>query len=121
MNRNVMIVLGGGFLIAVLVALLVQASLGSKKKQEPVKEEPRVQIVVAAADLPVGTELTEANIKYQEWPATGIFPGAIKREGDKKALDMVSGRLLRPLAAGEPVVKSALVKDTEGNFIAASL
>ena len=31
MNKNVMIVLAGGFIIAILVAVLVQASLGGKK------------------------------------------------------------------------------------------
>jgi hypothetical protein len=48
-----MIVLAGGFLIAILVALLVQASLssGKKEKQVVLNEEPKVQIIVASEDL----------------------------------------------------------------------
>lgn len=48
MNKNVLIVLGGGFLIAILVAVLVQASLGGKKTEGA--EGSQIQILVAARD-----------------------------------------------------------------------
>ncbi len=122
MNRNVMIVLAGGFLIAVLVALLVQASL-SGGKEEPVvlKEEPKVQIIVASKNLKIGAELSDENMKWQEWPKNAVFPGAVLRKGDKKPSETLDGRLLRDIKEGEPVVKSALVPETQGNFLAASL
>ncbi|MCB9990820.1 MAG: Flp pilus assembly protein CpaB [Rhodospirillales bacterium] len=123
MNRNVMIVLAGGFLIAVLVALLVQASLSGGKSAEPVAvaEVPKVQIVVAAKDLSIGTELSDENMKWQDWPKDAVFPGAVAREDDKQVSEMISGRLRRVIKAGEPIVESALVPETEGNFLAASL
>lgn len=121
MNRNIVIVLVGGFLIAVLVATLVQASLSSKKKSAPLKEEPRVQIVVAAKDLPVGAKLDDTSMKWQEWPQKAVFPGAVVRKENKKPSDMVGGRLRRAVAAGEPIIDSALVKDSGGNFVSASL
>lgn len=115
MNRNVMIVMAGGFLIAVLVALLVQAGLSGGKKQEaapaPVaaKEEPKVQIAVAATDLKAGTDLTAANMKWQDWPKAGVFPGAYVRKAEEAPADVVKGRLRREAKAGEPIVESALV------------
>jgi len=118
-----MIVLAGGFLIAVLVALLVQAGLSGGKKEQPVilQEEAKVQIVVASRDLKTGTELDEESMKWQEWPKKAVFPGAIVREEEKKASELVEGRLLRDMKMGEPIVTSALVPKTQGNFLAASL
>lgn len=117
-----MIVLAGGFLIAVLVALLVQASLsGGKKEPVVLQEEPKVQIIVASSDLKIGTELSDDNIKWQDWPKNAVFPGAVIKEGDKKPSEVISGRLRRAVKSGEPVVESALVPATEGNFMAASL
>lgn len=122
MNKNLVIVMVGGFLIAILVALIVQAGLKDNKKAAvQIKEEPRVSIVVAAKALPVGTKLDETNIKWQEWPKNAVFPGAVVKEGDKKPVEMVSGRLKRALAEGEPVLPSALVKEDAGNFLAATL
>ncbi|MCB1556398.1 MAG: Flp pilus assembly protein CpaB [Alphaproteobacteria bacterium] len=123
MNRNIVIVLIGGVLIAVLVAVLVQASLGGgAKKQEAVIVDalPKVQIVVAAKKLAMGTALNETNMKWQDWPKEAVFSGAIVRSGNKKVSDMIEGRLIRPVAEGEPIVKTALV-DEKGNFMAALL
>ena len=121
MNRNLIIVLAGGFLIAVLVAVLVQASMGGKKKEKPVAEVKNVQIIVATKNLSVGTELTNENMKWMDWPEAGLFEGAIVKKEGKKPVDMISGRLRRSLGAGEPVMKSALVSEGDGNFVAASL
>lgn len=123
MNRNLIIVLAGGLLIAVLVAVLVQASLGGgkKKKEAAVAEVKNVQILVAAKNLSVGTELTNENMKWKDWPEAGLFDGAIVRKDDKKPVEALTGRLRRSLNEGEPVMKSALVSESDGNFIAASL
>ncbi|HEY8191453.1 MAG TPA: Flp pilus assembly protein CpaB, partial [Alphaproteobacteria bacterium] len=123
MNKNLIIVLAGGLLIAVIVAVLVQASMGGSKKKEKAAAEmtKSVQIIVASKNLAVGTQLTEENMKWQDWPATGLFDGAIVKKDGKKMTELVSGRLRRPLNAGEPVVKTALVTESEGNFVAASL
>ncbi len=124
MNRNVVIVLVGGMLIAILVAVLVQASLSGGKKEAPAekaKSVAQVQIVVATKNLDVGSEITSNNVAWQSWPKDSVFPGAIVKEGDKKAADAASGRLRRNLAEGEPVTKTALVAEAEGNFLAATL
>lgn len=122
MNRNVMIVLAGGFLIAVLVALLVQASLSGGKKEEPVvlKEEPKVQILVASKDLKVGAELSDKNMKWQDWPKNAVFPGAVEREDDKKPSESLIGRLRQNVSEGQPITDAVLV-NAQGNFLAANL
>jgi len=120
MNRNVMIVLAGGFLIAILVAVLVQGSLSGSKKKE-VAAVATTQILTAARDLPSGQELVAGDTKWQEWPEGAVFAGAIRREGEQVAEEAASGRLRQAVAAGQPILLSGLVKGEQGNFLAGTL
>lgn len=120
MNRNVLIVMAGGFLVAVLVAMLVQATLKTDRKKQPVKEEARVQIVVAAKALKAGEALTETNVKWQEWPKSGVFEGLLVKEGNKKITDIAEGKVRRPMAVNEPITKSSLVP-AKVNWLAATM
>lgn len=121
MNRNIMIVLAGGFLIAVLVALIVQATLSGGKEKVVATTGEKVRIVVAASDLSTGTELSDKNIKFKEWPKDALFNGAIQRTDDKKPEELIEGTLRRSVAEGEPIVKSALVPENKSNYMTASL
>lgn len=120
MNKNVMIVLGGAVAVALLVAALVQVSLGGKKK-EPTLQEARVEVLVAAKDLGIGSELGDGDLRWQAWPKSSVFPGAIIRQGEQAEAEALEGRLARDIAEGEPVIKSALLGQARGNFVAASL
>lgn len=120
MNRNVLIVMAGGLLVAVLVAMIVQATLKGDRKKQPVKEEARVQVVVAAKAINAGDTLSEANIKWVDWPKSGVFEGMLQKDGNKKITDIASGKARRPIAPNEPITKAALV-DKKVNFLSASL
>lgn len=120
MNKNVMIVLGGALAVALVVALLVQVSLGGKK--QVADNTPKVEILVAAKDLPIGQTLKEGDTRWQEWPQANVFPGAVIRDSkDQEPAKALTGRLARALGKGEPVVRTALVSETKGNFVAGSL
>jgi len=120
MNRNVLIVMAGGFLVAVLVAMLVQATLKTDRKKQPLKEEARVQIVVASKAIKAGEKLTEANVKWQDWPKSGVFEGLLVKEGNKKITDIAEGKVRRAMAINEPITKSSLVP-AKVNYLAASM
>ena len=120
MNRNVLIVMAGGLLVAVLVAMIVQATLKGDRKKQPVKEEARVQIVVASKPIKAGEALTEANVKWADWPKSGVFEGLLLKDGNKKITDVANGKVRRAMAANEPITKAALV-EKKANFLAASL
>lgn len=115
MNRNLLIVIGGGFAIALVVALLVQATLGGKKKTD------QVEILMAAKPLVVGTDLKETDLKWQQWPQDGLVPGVIVRQNNQKTLEAAKGRLRRDIGAGEPVLQSALAGEGKGNVLATML
>jgi pilus assembly protein CpaB len=114
MNKNILIVLGGGFLIALLVAIIVQASFGKKG-------DGMVEVAVAAQALPMGTPVTDVNFKWQAWPEDSVFEGAVRREGDKKVSDLAKGKLRRDMNAGEPLTLVSLTSVGKGNVLAASM
>lgn len=120
MNKNVLIVLAGGFLIAILVAVLVQASLGGKKKQQELATN-KIEILVAAKNLPMGKELAEGDLKWQAWPADSLFTGAIQRQEKQSVADAASGRMLQSLESGQPLHPGMIAGNGKGNFLATSL
>lgn len=119
MNKNILIVLGGAVLAAVLVAVLVQVTLGGKKSSAPVGDG--VEVLVAARDLKKGAELDEGDLIWKEWPEDALFKGAITRDEGETPEEALSGRLERGFAKGEAVVRKALLKDTKVNYVAARL
>ncbi len=118
MNKNILIVLGGAVLAAVLVAVLVQVSLGGKDSA-PV--ENGVEVLVAASDLKKGRELEEGDLKWKEWSEDSLFKGAVTREDGQEPHEALSGRLERSFARGEAVVRKALLKETKVNYVVARL
>jgi pilus assembly protein CpaB len=118
MNKNVVIVLGGALVVAIVVALLVQITLGGKK---PAVQEARVEVLVAAKDLGIGRELKEGDLSWQAWPEALLVPGAMVREKDQKPTDVMTGRLARNVGKGELMMSSALLGESKGNYVAASL
>ena len=118
-NRNIIIVLIGGFIVAILVALMVQAALsGGDKEAVPVAS---TEVLVAAKALPVGHEIKEGDFRWQAWPEEALFPGAIKRDGEQSTMDAISGKTLRSLAAGQPVHKNVFTEEDKGAFLSANV
>lgn len=119
MNKNVLIVLAGGLVIAILVAVMVQAGLSDKK--EASAPQVKTEILVAARPLKIGTEIGEADVKWQEWPAEMMFDGAIQRAEDTPAHKALEGRLKERVASGQPMHKDMMVDAEKGNMLAAAL
>lgn len=121
MNKNVLIVLAGGFVIAILVAMIVQSGLKGSKEPVATVAVPEVEILVASSNLRVGAVLNDDNMKWQKWPENTVFKGAIVREEAQSVTDAISGRVRRDISSGEPILMTALVEDVDKNFLAASL
>jgi pilus assembly protein CpaB len=123
MNKNLIIVVAGALLMAVLVVALMQLVLGGKEEAAPVAEEPKVELLVAAKNLSMGDKIKPDSIRWQKWPKSNVFPGAITRKNKEKPVDALEedSRVARDIAEGEPVVPTALVGKAKDNFVAASL
>ncbi|GJL85050.1 MAG: hypothetical protein DHS20C02_08250 [Micavibrio sp.] len=120
MNKNILIVLGGAVAVALVVAMLVQVTLGGQKDQ-PTQMEEKLEVLVATKDLSIGSELKAGDLRWQSWPKGSVFSGAVIRKDGKKAEEALEGRLRRDITEGEPVLRSALLSESKGNFVAASL
>ena len=118
MNKNILIIVGAGFLVAILVAVLLQAVLGGSKKDTG---DETIQILVAAKDLSVGKELKEGDLKWKSWPSDATFAGAIIRDAEQPAADALQGKMLRSLSAEQPVHISLVTEDDKGNFLSANV
>jgi pilus assembly protein CpaB len=121
MNKNILIVLGGAVLVAFLMAVLVQMMLGGRGDKMAVKEEAKVEILVASKDLRIGQELASGDMKWQSWPKGNLFGGAVVREKEQKPEEALKGRLRRDVADGEPILKTYMLGESKGNVVAASL
>lgn len=119
MNKNVLVVLGGAVLAAILVAMLVQVTLGGKK--DAPKIESGVEVLVAAKELKVGSELGEGDMLWKEWPESALFRGAIIRKDGEEPYEALEGRLDRSFSKGEAMVRRGILKETSGNVVAARL
>ena len=119
MNKNILIVLGGAVLAAVLVAVLIQVVIGGKS---PEPSDGAAMVLVAARDLKSSVETKEGDFMWQEWPEDKLFRGAILQDNEEQSPDdVLDGRFARDINYSEPVKRDAMLKAKTGNFVAASL
>ena len=87
----------------------------------PVEEKVTRKIFVAARSLPVGTLLTEEDMSALDLPDNEIRRGHFVMDGPK-AIDELRGHAVRKaLAAGTPLIASAVVGPGQRGFLAAAL
>jgi len=109
----------------VLVVFLTRSFLTSAQQQArdtqvTAPKEAAVRILVAKRDLHVGTILSPEDSEWRAWPETGVSSAYFSAKTDDKKL--VEGQVVRtPLAEGEPLTKSSMVKQGERGFLAAIL
>lgn len=69
-----------------------------------IQKEPTVKILVASGSLPVGSHLTDASMKWVEWPKAAVTPGFITDETRPQAMTEMAGVIVRmPIFDGEPI------------------
>ena len=69
-----------------------------------IKREPVVNVLVAAASLPVGSRLTEESMRWQGFPENGIVEGFITEQNRPQALTELKDAIIRmPMFEGEPI------------------
>jgi pilus assembly protein CpaB len=80
------------------------------------------EVLVAAADLPMGQNLKPADLRWQNWPVDGVPPGAITRSDAPKGVEDMTGSLVRSaFLVGEPIRREKLIKADGSGFMSAIL
>lgn len=78
------------------------------------------EVLVAARDLPSGTLIKEADLKWQIWPADDEASGfAVK--GKNETSEFVGAVVRQGLRLGEPILNGRVVKTHEQGFMSAVL
>src|SRR5262245_15853539 len=97
----------------------------SDRAPAPKAEAPKfdtVDILVAKSDLSRGQTLSPADVSWQAWPATTAAGNFIRKSDRPKALEDLTGLIVRaPFVAGEPIREAKLVNAKGSGFMAAIL
>ncbi|HEV2557613.1 MAG TPA: Flp pilus assembly protein CpaB [Microvirga sp.] len=113
-----------GVAIAAGGAAAIMMGGGDKPAPQPVAEQPkspRIDILVAGSDLPLGQSVKVENVRWQAWPADVPATGLIKKSESPNAIDEVAGSIVRnPILNGEPIRREKLIKGN-GGFMSAIL
>ena len=81
-----------------------------------------VDVLVAAADLPIGQVLKPGDIRWQPWPVDLAPNGATLRDNAPNAAKELEGSLVRhSFLAGEPMRREKLVRADGSGFMSAIL
>jgi len=115
MDKKRVILIGGLVVLGAVVFTQAQ-KLGQPTAapvQAPVVEVEQIEyqdILAASADIPFGGRLSDANIKWKQWPAEAMSPEYVTREDRPEALqDFQSGVAKAPIYVGEPISERRIV------------
>lgn len=122
MNKSVMLIMGGALIVAIIVAMIVQAKLTPKAQDNTA---PTSQILVASKDLALGAKLQPTDVTWHDWPENAVYAGVITKaeQPDLAKLDVYEAPLRRAVKKGEPLTRQMMIADVKGsnNFLAASI
>jgi pilus assembly protein CpaB len=80
------------------------------------------EVLVAAHDLSMGTQLTEADYAWQKWPTAALSDLMVKKSEGPLILDNVKGAVTRnSFLQGEPMRRDKLIKGPNSGFLSAIL
>jgi pilus assembly protein CpaB len=81
-----------------------------------------VEVLIAAADIGMGTTLAAPQMRWQTWPAAAAGPNFIRKESKPDAVNELAGAIVRqPFSAGEPIREGKLIKGKASGYLAAIL
>jgi pilus assembly protein CpaB len=97
---------------ALLIARPPEVKGPSVTKMEPA---PTVEVLVAAADVPLGNKLAAGDLKWLAWPLGSLPDGVIRRQDAANGEAEFVGQIARArLFASEPIRREKLLKADSG-------
>lgn len=112
-------------LLTMLAAYMMIAPAPAPAPVTVMQEAPPARtadVLVAAADLPLGNTVAQNDVRWQAWPLDGVPTGVIRREEAGVLEKEVIGTLVRSsFLANEPIRREKLIKPDGSGFLAAVL
>ena len=111
--------LGAGFLAFNMMATQ-KPQVIEVREETPAVET--VDVLVAAADITLGTTLADKDLRWQPFPKDAVGAGFVTRDSLPEAMTEMTGSVARmPLLQGEPINMRKIVRIGEGGVLAAIL
>ncbi|SSC65749.1 Flp pilus assembly protein CpaB [Ciceribacter selenitireducens] len=120
------IILAVAIVAAGMAGLLAMRLSGSRsvvmeQAESVVKKEPTVNVLVSAANLPVGSRLDEKSMRWMAWPEGSVIEGFITENARPQAMTELTGVVVRlPMFEGEPVRREKIA-DSLGRVMSSLL
>jgi pilus assembly protein CpaB len=113
-------------LLIALVAGGIAALLASRSDPPPpaapVAQMETVDVLVAAADIGLGTAVAGPELRWQTWPAAVASSNFVRKSDRPNAIEQLAGSIARaPFSAGEPIRETKLIKAKGSGYMAAIL
>ncbi len=119
MNKNILMIMGGGLLIAIVVALMVEHGLTPKSTGGA--KVPTVKVLAANKVLFAGQDLKAADTYWRDWPKDLLYTGLIKKsdQKDPSKLTYYGSPLRHDIEPDEPITTESIITNAKGNYLAA--
>ena len=116
-------------IIVLVIALAAggMAALLAGRSERPTEPAPIAQldtteVLVAASDIPLGSAVSAAELRWQSWPSASVTSNFVSKSSQPDAINQLAGSITRaPFSAGEPIREAKLIKGTGGGYMAAVL
>ena len=127
MRARTLILLSLAIILAVGTALLARTWLAAQKTEAELKAVPLAlptpskSVLVARADIRRGQILRADEMVWQVWPEGGIDKNYVVLGGEQKPDSFAGWVANNPIASGEPITKTKIIKPGNRGFLAAVL
>jgi pilus assembly protein CpaB len=90
--------------LAGVLAMRLSGQKVAQVAERVIEKEPTINVLVSAANLPVGSRLNEKSVRWLAWPQGGIAEGFITDKARPDAMTELDGAVVRlPIFEGEPI------------------
>jgi pilus assembly protein CpaB len=120
------IILGVAVVAAGLAGFLAMRLTGGtaavqESVEAVVKREPTINVLVSAANLPVGSRLNDDSMRWMPWPEGGVVEGFITEQNRPDAMKELQGVVVRlPIFEGEPL-RAEKIADSSSRILSSLL
>jgi pilus assembly protein CpaB len=89
---------------------------------QPVAAVNTVDVLVAKKDINIGQAILAEDMSWTAWPSESASPLFVRRSDRANAIEQLAGAIARvPIASGEPLRESKLIKANGSGYMAAIL
>ena len=125
MNMSKIVIIGVALVVAV-GAMLLSKSLISQPQQvaeiQVIDKVEKTNILMAKTTMPMGHQVTEGDIMWQEWPKEMVHDNMITEENGEGMMEKALASIVKvPIDEGDPIRFSKLIDPKDGGLLSAIL